>query len=117
VGTEFHLGHCSITHSGHLLGRDRYDMLSFISFLCFLYLTHHSNAGKLGLGAGGGKASSAEVSTATYTTLYAVFALSGFFGGSIMNTIGPKWTMTVISSNIYHNFPQGTIYIESNIQD
>lgn len=58
--------------------------------------------GKLGLGAGGGKASSAEVSTATYTTLYAVFALSGFFGGSIMNTIGPKWTMTVISSNLYH---------------
>ncbi|KAH8699180.1 membrane transporter [Talaromyces proteolyticus] len=49
----------------------------------------------IGLGAGGGKASSAQVSTATYTTLYAVFALSGFFGGSIMNTIGPKWTMTI----------------------
>ncbi|OKP11996.1 hypothetical protein PENSUB_2459 [Penicillium subrubescens] len=48
-----------------------------------------------GLGAGGGKPSSAHVATITYTSIYAVFAVTGFFGGSIMNTIGPRWTMTI----------------------
>jgi hypothetical protein len=38
------------------------------------------------------------VATITYTSIYAVFAVTGFFGGSIMNTIGPRWTMTVSSS-------------------
>lgn len=63
---------------------------------------------RIGLGAGGGKPESAHVATIVYTSIYAVFTLTGFFGGSIMNTIGPKWTMSVSSGRlcrIYHAYP------------
>ncbi|KAJ6140022.1 membrane transporter [Penicillium samsonianum] len=67
---------------------------NFISGV-ILFLTTGIYLAVIGLGAGGGKPSSAHVATITYTTIYAVFAVTGFFGGSIMNTIGPKWTMTI----------------------
>lgn len=39
---------------------------------------------------GGGKPSSAHVGTIVYTSIYAVFTLTGFFRGSAMNAIGLK---------------------------
>jgi hypothetical protein len=67
---------------------------NFISGV-ILFLTVGIYLAVIGLGAGGGKPSSAHVATIVYTSIYAVFTLTGFFGGSVMNTIGPKWTMTV----------------------
>ncbi|QKX56317.1 uncharacterized protein TRUGW13939_03418 [Talaromyces rugulosus] len=67
---------------------------NFISGV-ILFLTVGIYLAVIGLGAGGGKASSAHVATITYTSIYAVFAVTGFFGGSIMNTLGPRWTMTI----------------------
>ncbi|KAJ5438518.1 membrane transporter [Penicillium daleae] len=66
---------------------------NFISGI-ILFLTVGIYLAVIGLGAGGGKPSSAHVATITYTSIYAVFAVTGFFGGSIMNTIGPRRTMT-----------------------
>ncbi|KAH0334983.1 membrane transporter, partial [Aureobasidium melanogenum] len=60
-----------------------------------LFLTVGIYLALVGLGAGGGSPSAAHYNVITYTTLYAVFTVSGFFGGSIMNTLGPKWTMTL----------------------
>ncbi|KFY04164.1 hypothetical protein V491_09445 [Pseudogymnoascus sp. VKM F-3775] len=67
---------------------------NFISGI-ILFLTVGIYLAVIGLGAGGGKPESAHVATIVYTSIYAVFTLTGFFGGSIMNTIGPKWTMSV----------------------
>ncbi|OAA71716.1 hypothetical protein LEL_08951 [Akanthomyces lecanii RCEF 1005] len=67
---------------------------NFISGV-ILFLTVGIYLAVIGLGAGGGKPSSAHVSTIVYTSIYAVFSVTGFFGGSVMNTIGPKLTMTV----------------------
>ncbi|OBT89844.1 hypothetical protein VE02_00785 [Pseudogymnoascus sp. 03VT05] len=49
----------------------------------------------LGLGAGGGKPSSQRVSDISNCALYAIFAVFGFFTGSIMNKMGPKLTMLI----------------------
>ncbi|KAH8694312.1 membrane transporter [Talaromyces proteolyticus] len=67
---------------------------NFISGV-ILFLTVGIYLAVIGLGAGGGKPSSAHVATITYTSIYAIFAVTGFFGGSIMNTLGPRWTMTI----------------------
>lgn len=46
-----------------------------------------------GLGAGGGKPSSQQVAANVNAILYAVFFLTGWFGGAIFNLIGPRWTV------------------------
>jgi hypothetical protein len=60
-----------------------------------LFLTVGIYLALVGLGAGGSSPSAAHYSIITYTTLYAVFTVSGFFGGSVMNMLGPRWTMVV----------------------
>lgn len=50
---------------------------------------------RIGLGAGGGKPSSIQVATTTNAVLYTIFTFVGFFGGSILNTFGPKITYMV----------------------
>lgn len=75
------------------------DCRNLLGSCWFVIHLHHfrtSDSYFPGLGAGGGSPSAAHYNVITYTTLYAVFTMSGFFGGSIMNTIGPKWTMTVL---------------------
>ncbi|KAF3894829.1 DUF895 domain membrane protein [Trichophyton interdigitale] len=44
----------------------------------------------IGLGAGGGKPSSAQVASLTNVILYGLFALCGWFGGSLLNILKPK---------------------------
>lgn len=46
-----------------------------------------------GLGAGGGKPSSQTVAANVNAILYGVFFLCGWFGGSVMNLIGPSLTI------------------------
>ncbi|KAF7556673.1 hypothetical protein G7Z17_g1267 [Cylindrodendrum hubeiense] len=65
----------------------------------------------LGLGAGGAQPSSAHVTTTAYATLYAVFTFTGFFGGSIMNTIGPRLTMALGTAG-YSMFVGGLWYFD-----
>ncbi|KAH8696173.1 membrane transporter [Talaromyces proteolyticus] len=65
----------------------------------------------LGLGAGGAQPSSAHVTTTAYATLYAVFTVTGFFGGSVMNTVGPRWTMALGASG-YSVFVGGLWYFD-----
>ncbi|THX36900.1 hypothetical protein D6D10_06291 [Aureobasidium pullulans] len=69
-------------------------MQNFLSGI-ILFLTVGIYLALVGLGAGGGSPSAAHYNVITYTTLYAVFTISGFFGGSILNTLGPQWTMTL----------------------
>ena len=48
-----------------------------------------------GLGAGGGRPSSQHVAAETNAILYALFTVTGVFGGSVMNTIGPRITLAL----------------------
>ncbi|ANB14733.1 membrane transporter (predicted) [Sugiyamaella lignohabitans] len=45
-----------------------------------------------GLGAGGQRAASVSLTDEANAALYACFAVVGFFGGSIVNTLGPRYT-------------------------
>jgi hypothetical protein len=47
------------------------------------------------LGAGAGKADSTQMNYITSSTLYGVFAVTGFLGGSVVNRFGPKWCVSV----------------------
>jgi hypothetical protein len=47
------------------------------------------------LGAGGGKPNSAQVVQVANATLCAVYAIFAFFGGSVLNTLGPALTAFV----------------------
>lgn len=46
-----------------------------------------------GLGAGGGKPASQAVAANVNAILYGVFFVTGWFGGTVMNLIGPNYTM------------------------
>ncbi|KAF5556146.1 hypothetical protein FMEXI_1279 [Fusarium mexicanum] len=83
---------------------------NFISGV-ILFLTVGIYLAVLGLGAGGAQPSSAHVITTAYAMLYAVFTFAGFFGGSIMNTIGPRLTMAVGASG-YPIFVGGLWYFD-----
>ncbi|ODQ54689.1 MFS general substrate transporter [Saitoella complicata NRRL Y-17804] len=48
-----------------------------------------------GMGAGGQAASSTSLVAKSNSALYACFAIIGFFGGSVNNTIGPRWTLFI----------------------
>ncbi|EIM92124.1 uncharacterized protein STEHIDRAFT_136133 [Stereum hirsutum FP-91666 SS1] len=48
-----------------------------------------------GLGAGGGKPSSAVVGNVTNCALYGVYTFSAFFAGSVLNVFGPRWTLAL----------------------
>jgi hypothetical protein len=48
-----------------------------------------------GLGAGGGRPSSQAVAANVNAILYGVFFLVGWFGGSIMNIVGPNVTISL----------------------
>ncbi|KAH8549485.1 hypothetical protein BGW37DRAFT_469008 [Umbelopsis sp. PMI_123] len=48
-----------------------------------------------GLGAGGGKPTAQQVASTTNAVLYALFTCTGFFGGTLLNTIGPKYTLAL----------------------
>jgi hypothetical protein len=48
-----------------------------------------------GLGAGGGRPSSQAVAANVNAILYGVFFLVGWFGGSIMNIVGPNVTISI----------------------
>ncbi|KAJ7119922.1 hypothetical protein C8R43DRAFT_1152111 [Mycena crocata] len=47
------------------------------------------------LGSGGGKTSSTHLASTVNSTLYAVYAFSGWIAGMLLNTIGPRWTLTL----------------------
>lgn len=47
------------------------------------------------LGAGGGKANSVQMNYIVSSTLYGTFAVTGFFGGSVINKFGPRWSVFV----------------------
>lgn len=48
-----------------------------------------------GLGAGGGHPSSADVANKTNAILYGLFALVGFFGGTVVNILRPKLCLMI----------------------
>lgn len=48
-----------------------------------------------GLGAGGSMSSNVALTDAANGALYGCFAIVGFFAGSITNTLGVKYTLTV----------------------
>ncbi|KAF5598145.1 hypothetical protein FPANT_3909 [Fusarium pseudoanthophilum] len=83
---------------------------NFISGV-ILFLTVGIYLAILGLGAGGAQPSSAHVTTTAYATLYAVFTFTGFFGGSVMNTIGPRLTMALGAAG-YPIFVGGLWYFD-----
>ncbi|OJJ45198.1 hypothetical protein ASPZODRAFT_2109441 [Penicilliopsis zonata CBS 506.65] len=45
------------------------------------------------LGAGGGKSTSVEMNNIVSSVNYGVFTVTGFFGGSIINRFGPRWSI------------------------
>jgi hypothetical protein len=47
------------------------------------------------MGAGGQAASLTSLVAKANSALYACFAIVGFFGGSINNILGPRWTLFV----------------------
>jgi len=47
------------------------------------------------LGAGAGKANSLEMNYIVSSTTYGIFAVSGFFAGSIINRFGPRYAVMV----------------------
>ncbi|KPI45554.1 uncharacterized protein AB675_812 [Cyphellophora attinorum] len=70
-----------------------------------LFLTAGIYHAITGLGAGGGKPSSIYVATTTNSILYVLFTVVGFFGGSVLNKIGPKITYTVGLSSDQRHIP------------
>ena len=60
-----------------------------------------------GLGAGGGRPSSQAVAANVNAILYGIFFLVGWFGGSVMNIVGPNVTMSLsaIGYTIYTGTP------------
>lgn len=48
-----------------------------------------------GLGAGGSMSSNVVLTDAANGALYGCFAIVGFFAGSVTNTLGVKYTLTV----------------------
>ncbi|KAJ7623711.1 major facilitator superfamily domain-containing protein [Roridomyces roridus] len=47
------------------------------------------------LGSGGGRASSTHLASVVSSTLYAIYTFSGWGTGIFLNTIGPRWTLTI----------------------
>lgn len=64
-----------------------------------------------GLGAGGGRPSSTSLADVTNCTLYAVFCITGFCAGSILNTIGPRFTFT-LGAFWYPFYASGLFYYD-----
>ncbi|KAF7351821.1 putative membrane protein [Mycena venus] len=54
------------------------------------------------LGNGGGKASSTHVASVVNSSLYAIYTISGWIASMLLNTIGPRWTLTLAR---YHWLP------------
>lgn len=52
------------------------------------------------LGAGAGKPNSLEMNYIVSSTLYGIFAVSGFFAGSIINRFGPRYAI-MVSRTLY----------------
>lgn len=50
------------------------------------------------LGAGAGKPNSVTMNYIVSSSLYGIFAISGFFSGSVINRFGPKWSIFVSST-------------------
>lgn len=63
-----------------------------------------------GLGAGGSMSSNVALTDAANSALYSCFAIVGFFAGSVTNTLGVKYTLTVSSSSSYTILPWKTKY-------
>ncbi|GME92811.1 unnamed protein product [Ambrosiozyma monospora] len=61
-------------------------MVSFVCFMCPGMFNALSGMGGAGL-------SSASLANKANTALYSTFATVGFFSGTIMNTIGPKYSL------------------------
>jgi hypothetical protein len=49
----------------------------------------------LNLGAGGGGVDAAHVNNIVAAVFYGVFGVTGTFGGSTLNTLGPRYTLMV----------------------
>ncbi|KAH8694054.1 major facilitator superfamily domain-containing protein [Talaromyces proteolyticus] len=64
-----------------------------------------------GLGAGGGKPSSQTVAANVNAILYGIFFVTGWFGGTIMNLIGPNYTM-LLGSVGYSLYTGGLWYFD-----
>jgi hypothetical protein len=52
----------------------------------------------LNLGAGGGGVDAAHVNNIVAAVFYGVFGVTGTFGGSTLNTLGPRYTLMVCPS-------------------
>jgi MFS family permease len=72
----------------------------------------------LNLGAGGGGPDAAHVNDIVAACLYSIFAVMGFFGGSTLNTIGPRYTMMIgafgygfyITGHWYFDYKASRVY-------
>ncbi|KIX01044.1 uncharacterized protein Z518_10110 [Rhinocladiella mackenziei CBS 650.93] len=62
---------------------------------CILFCLPGIYTAITGLGAGGGKPSSADVANQTNAILYGLFALVGLFGGTILNMLRPKLSLMI----------------------
>lgn len=60
---------------------------------CMLFCLPGIYVALTGLGAGGGKPESQTVAASVNAILYGVFFLTGWFSGTVMNLIGPNYTM------------------------
>ncbi|CAH0023108.1 unnamed protein product [Clonostachys rhizophaga] len=65
---------------------------------CVLFCNPGLYLAILGLGAGGGQASSLLMAQVSNACLYAVFAVTGILGGTILTKIGPRWTVLLAIS-------------------
>ncbi|XXH05712.1 hypothetical protein Hte_012147 [Hypoxylon texense] len=66
-----------------------------------------------GLGAGGGQPSSTQVVSLTNAILYGVYTVGGWFGGTILNFLRPKWTIAI--GGIGYPFYVGSLWYYDRI--
>ncbi|KAJ7021178.1 hypothetical protein C8F04DRAFT_1141804 [Mycena alexandri] len=75
----------------------RLDSPSFQNLVCSIVLGLSPGifTALAALGSGGGKASSTHVASVVNSSLYAIYTVSGWIASMLLNTIGPRWTLTL----------------------
>ncbi|KAK4936650.1 hypothetical protein LTR10_022502 [Elasticomyces elasticus] len=76
------------------LRRNLPEVQNVISGICLFFAVGIYTA-VLNLGAGGAQADSAHVNNIVAASLYSIFGVVAFFAGSILNKLGPRYTMMI----------------------
>ncbi|KAI1623022.1 hypothetical protein EDD37DRAFT_633617 [Exophiala viscosa] len=76
------------------LRRNLPEVQNVISGICLFFAVGIYTA-VLNLGAGGAQADSAHINNIVAASLYSIFGVVAFFAGSVLNKLGPRYTMMI----------------------